>query len=687
MSIKSIQPSIQKRNSLRQNNENQNQQREKNSSSVNFKGAGNPIITVMDGIDRGGFIASFMSQDFIGLVSPRIWKGLNRNKEETGEYNWDFARKEGVREILSGPSAFVIPAVILAGVKKFGGKANNVSVDFINGFSNSFADFASGNKDKLKDSKQAEKGFYENVFANTLRTSTTNPKTGVVGLGEEEIAKKSKEYAQRLIEIKNAKSKNFLKNLAGTPVEGSKEDLTTALCDDFAKLRQQHLEANNSSLVAEFKSGDEKVISTPFKKLLTSVQDFSHDALNHVDKKLAKDSGASIQDMMKNFAKQRSGTRFATNMSMFLAVVGFYSIIPKLYSLGIKGNPGLNGLDTSHKDDANTLKANDEIKVSSEEKKVEKSTAQPSFTGVQSLSAKLGDKVNDVGWLKKISDKFEFNGPAMPNTAMMTLLFGFTLPPRFKNAADDHDRKEIIVRDMTTFATILFAAKAMARGFSQAFSKMSGLALNTKPEDHTKSAWTRFRDYFSPTGGIDVMNSEQIQTKYGNIDNYKNGLNGFLEFVESNGGDSKKVLTLDKNVQENVEKLLGKKVSEFSSSKELLEKLTPIVEDVKSGKADENAKVALKKIYDVFADSGNKFIKRAKTLNSAFNFASIMVLTPMFMIWLAKYCENMTKKDLAQEALEAQQKAKSQPANNEAVAESKLTQPLMDSFLDESRKV
>ena len=90
-----------------------------------FTGSFNPLVTVMDAIDKGGFAASFIAQDGIGMVAPRIYEGLNRNRQrdengnKTGPLNWEFARREGIREVLSGPSAFLIPRGIMHFIKKF----------------------------------------------------------------------------------------------------------------------------------------------------------------------------------------------------------------------------------------------------------------------------------------------------------------------------------------------------------------------------------------------------------------------------------------------------------------------------------------------------------------------------------------------------------------------------------------
>ena len=110
----------------------QDQQTRTNPYNPHFTSGFNPVVTVTDAIARGGFAAVFISQDGIGMIGPRIWEGLNRGRkrekdpetgEETGKkigpYNWTFARREGIREVLSGPSAFLIPAGMLILIKKY----------------------------------------------------------------------------------------------------------------------------------------------------------------------------------------------------------------------------------------------------------------------------------------------------------------------------------------------------------------------------------------------------------------------------------------------------------------------------------------------------------------------------------------------------------------------------------------
>ena len=203
------------------------------------------------------------------------------------------------------------------------------------------------------------------------------------------------------------------------------------------------------------------------------------------------------------------------------------------------------------------------------------------------------------------------------------------------------ERKEILVRDISSFSAILFGAKALSRAFSTGFAKLSGFALNIKPESHEKGVLHKIKNYFTAGHGIEVLTSEQIVTKYSNINEYKDGINGFLKFINANGGDAKKVLKLDKTVREQTEKII-KDFNGKSLKDATMEEIHKAFEKAKGSET-------LEKIYTVFSSKDNKFVNRAKTFNSAFGFASTIVLVPAFMMWLARYCEKMTKKAVEKE--------------------------------------
>ena len=147
--------------------------------NVSFQGF-NPVVSLMDFIAAGGYAASFILQDGLGFILPRVRHGLlnggAEKKDENGntildkhgkpkhELNWAYGRKEGLRELITGPSAFVIPYFLLKHIKKKHGAMNDVRLDYIDGFKNSFADFAKENLDAIKAGNASKYDFYKNVY-------------------------------------------------------------------------------------------------------------------------------------------------------------------------------------------------------------------------------------------------------------------------------------------------------------------------------------------------------------------------------------------------------------------------------------------------------------------------------------------------------------------------------------------
>lgn len=588
-------------------------------------GCGNPVITLMDAIDRGGFAASFLTQDFLGTVTPRVGAGLYRNHDKTGKLNWDFAKKEGVREVLSGPSAFLIPLGMLAIIKKFG-SANNVPIDFIHAFGDTFADFAKNNAELIKaNPEQAKLSYYTEVYKNLLSTSTNGSLAG------RELEEKAVEFAQKTYTIEHAPKKGALKNFMGRKVDGSRQDLANELLHEFVDIKKQHLGAEGDKVVAEYALKG-KNIKTPFKRLLGNLGDYANDAIGHSKKVLNSGKDLNIENYVKNMTRSRSGSRFLTNMGMFGAVVAFYMIIPKLYNSVTKGrDPGLDGLniDSTSMDIKHHEEHNDNVEKSKVENK-----QQTSFTGLGSAFGKLGDEVVGHARLKKFSDIFEFSGASMSVPAMLTLMFGACLPPRLIHAQSNTDRAEILLRDILSFVSILFGAKALNRVFSNMFSKASGLALNIKPENN--KGFKKFMNYFKENG-IQVLDSDRIIATYSGVDKFKNGINDLFKFVQTHGGNVGKMLGL-KEFAKDAEVILGQKPHKGMKLKDII----AAFDKAKGTKEYDN-------IINMLKNTNNSVVKRAKTYNSTFNFLSTILLIPGMMIAISKTCEHMTKKRVEKE--------------------------------------
>lgn len=315
-----------------------NKQNNSKSKSVSF-GIGNPIVTVMEGVDRGGYIATFVVQDGCGFVAPRVGTGLYRNREETGEYNWKFASMEAIRELLSGPCMVVIPALMLWGARKHFGTANDVPIKFIDQFSDDFAHFAKGQAD-LTNPAKLKKNYYHNVIENVLSSATDNRLKG------KELNNQVQHFVEQIYKIENAPKKSFLKVFFNKKVEGSSQDLKGELIKEFITLRKKYsgssMDPLSFNFVTQDKTGKKSKSNVLLDRFLNHLNNFTGDVTNVVSKNFNKSSG-SVETFVEAFKHKRVASRFMLILGMDAAVAAFLAFVPKLYKQK-GGNPGLKGL-------------------------------------------------------------------------------------------------------------------------------------------------------------------------------------------------------------------------------------------------------------------------------------------------------------------------------------------------------
>ena len=635
MSVKAITPSL---NRVQYKN---NQTSEAKTNNIpkshaigvqpSFGNLSSGVVSLMDWIESGGFITSFIIQDGLGMVAPRIGTGLLRGRgsidPKTGEKrgcNWEFARREALRELLSGPSAYFIPLAMISGIKKLG-KANNVPVDLINGYGSEFSRYT---KDTLSQNKTLNKcDFYTQIFENLLTNSTDG------SLKADVIKEKAASYAKQLLDIDDTSSNKVRKVLVNN------------LKEDFINTRKLH---------------------------------------NGV---MEDDTVAVLKKLISNFNLKRTGTRVATNLSMWGAVAAGFILIPKIYNLGLKHDPGLvgtaaenttetpeDGAKTDAAKETQTAQAAQETKPSTDGKQV-------SFGGWQSA---LGKKVLSSDKLGNFLKNFEFDNAAMPANAMAFALFGFCLPPRYIDAKSNFERGEILFRDITSFLAILFGAKALSRVFSQAFTKMSGIALQVRDEGYEKRSMPgKIWQYFSANSDISNLTSRQLEAKYSNPSASKEGILGMIDYIQNNKGDVRKAFSIDKNLKQHFENLLGGKSLKQAT-----------VDEIKTAVKNGAESTDLKEIYKILDNvKGNKLLGRAKLLNSVFDALSTFALVPLFMMWISHQCTKMTKERserLAKEAAAAAEANKPQPPINPSAAQVQTVtaaadvnkQPSMQGFLN-----
>lgn len=662
MSVKPIIPSIDS-NNKNVNNSNkiksnvvQYNYAPQSNSRVSFKGAGtinpNPIVWLMDVIETGGYAASFIIQDGLGFVAPRVGKGLVRGgkekKDENGnpildkngkpkhELNWAYARKEGIREIVTGPSAFLIPYFLLKVINKNVGTGNNVKLNYIDGFSNSFTKFAKQNIDLLKSGTPDKADFYHEVFYDAIDKTINSSLPDAEKMSKEEISSLAKEYTDKQLKIEAVQANKSLNKKA----RSAKIAEIGTVEDAFMKLQKSKIGGTVNELAVKITSTDGTVKGGSIGELIGSLNDYFGDAVKNT-KKVLKDKSTveELETAIKNFSKRRMGSRILTNLGIFGAVAAFYTQIPKLYNMGLKSNPALEGAlvqNPSQQVPAGEKQANS-VNTAKTAGDAKTDGSKVPFTGMGSFLEKAGSSVFNSKTAKSISDIFELNGPIISGSAMPVLLYGFCIPPRLQHAQDKYDYGEIVVRDMTAFTALLFGAKALARLFSDGFTKITGLALNKK-DLSGRNVFQKIIDYLNPHDKRhSVLSSKQLNSKYTNLEDYKGRVKGFMEFIENSGGNIKKAFAQDKNVKETVEAILkdfnGKSFKDAT------------VKDIKDALslADKNKNKLIDEFYKLFKGD-NGLLRKAKTCNSAFGFLSTLVLVPGLIVWLTDVCAKMTER-------------------------------------------
>lgn len=582
-----------------------------NKQNNSFKGIGSGIdalsLGVANAIENGGLAVSFTLQDMLGTNLPRPIMGLKRNsKENKGEKNFKFAAKELVREMTTGPSMFIIPGIILTVGKKIFGKTTEVPMKFIK----SFGDIHAANPLNEAGRAIGKQDFYKNAFAEMIKNAKE----------ETTISKETMRTAS-----------DFAKRLAdGIKDKATSKDTINKLTDEFIEITKSH--AKDSAHTDFTKAAISKTTAAPFKETVSHMISYADDI---VEKAKTQDAG-KITEFVKKLSNQKVIGRLATNVIMYAAVMTFLQVIPKLYNKAEgKGNAGLKGLKT---EETTNNKAESTASETKTQDKTAVNKSNPSFGS----SAQFVEKLTGKGLVGKIAQGIEFDGPNVSFPLLLGIMgFGILLP-RVRQSKDKYDKEEILRRDLVTCATMCFAEKELRKGFSKLNETKSGLVLAAKGQGFKdKNIAKRLFDYLRPIKGVQVLSTEQIVSKYSGIDKYKDGIKGFCEFIEGQGGNLGKVFSLTDDAKNIVQNLLSKEGKDIATADNSVIKET-------LAKAIDSEDV--KKLTDLFKDKNNAWVKKAKTLNARFTALSVLVLVPAFLgFFLPWINEKATKKRINEE--------------------------------------
>ena len=586
-------------------------------------------------IENGGLLVSFTLQDMLGTNLPRPIMGLMRNsKENNGEKNTKFAAKELVREMLTGPSMFLIPM----GLLKIGKPVLGETIDVPRAQIKALGDIHAANPLNAAGQTLTKKEFYQNAFTEIIKNAKSEPQA------TEETIKKAGEFAEKLA-TSLAKDKK------------SKSKAIGELADDFIGIAKQHAKdaAHSDFTVAKLS----QTTAVPFKDGVKSIMAYADDVVG----KVKGQDASKLSEAIKKAANNKSLVRVGVNVGMYAAVIAFLKIIPKLYNKAEgKGNAGLKGLMKEE-----TLNSSaPEKKENSNVLQAQMNKSNPSFGSAGSVAKNLGTKALNA---------FEFEGCNVSFPMLLGLMAIGVIIPRINQAKDKYDREEILRRDLVTCATMCFGEKILQKGFSKANETKSGFVLASKKAGFkNQNVFKKFFDYIRPIKGVKVMSTDQIISKYSGLDKYKDGIKGFCDFISGQGGNLGKVFSISDDAKNIVNGLLqaeGKTIANADNAA-----ITSVLD-----KAKDSAEV--KKLTSLFSKKDNPWVTKARTLNARFTALSVLVLVPAFLgFMLPAINERATKKRINEEkaAAEKQKSDSLKAINPDFFAQSAKTQNIFSDF-------
>ena len=605
---------------------------DKSKQQVSFKGTIDKFcLGLANLIENGGLAISFTLQDMLGTNLPRPIMGLKRNsKENKGEVNTNFAAKELVREMLTGPSMFVIPGIMLWAGKPIFGKSIDIPMNIIKSLGEIYAanplieqkeaaatikkpfykNIFSRTSDKTNLQKVAgKKDFYKSAFAEILKRakSETNP--------SKETLEKATELAQQLINIPKG---------SGKKIKAEKKALIENISSEIIDISKKFAKdpAHTDFTVAKLSD----TTAVPVKDAISHIMAYADDVV----KKATRRSPEKAQDFIKKISNRKILGRFTTNIVMYGTVLAFLQIIPKLYNKAEgKDNAGLKGLMKEE-----TFNNKPEAK----EDKPVKDKSNPSFGS----SAKAVSTLTGSGIIGKIAHGLEFEGLNLSFPMLLGVMGLGVLLPRTIQAKDKYDREEILRRDLTTCTVMCLGEKELRKGFSKLNEKNSGFVLAAKEKGfENKSFFKRLFDYLRPEKGVRVLSTDQIVSKYSEINKYKDGIKGFCEFIEGQGGNLSKVFSLTDESKTIVQRLLEKEGKDIATAD------NSTIKEVLSKAIDSDD---VKKLTELFEKHDNPWVTKAKTLNARFTALSVLVLVPVFLGFMLPWInEKTTKRKFAEE--------------------------------------
>ena len=603
----------------------------------------NGVGGFMQGIENGGFLASFLIQDFLGMTIPRTWAGFLRDKEVTGKYNTQEGAEVLGREGMTGPCMMAVaPAALFVAAKC--GRTTSVNSQLIKRFGNSLKEIISANsfdRTILKNADKFKEEFYRKNTRKILEQS----------LGKEHFKESDVEYI--LGQLRNYEN---IPERVKLPIIRGKSIYRNRCLNNIIKRidKIRYATSNDLDMLRKVKFGsdilkDQKAFDT--KNTFDAMIKYANDAITankHLDK-LDEAAAESIKN-------SSLGKRLVTNITMVAATLGVLSILPKIYARSNVAPGARKNIEQNKENNDNnvTFKAKPKAGI---------------FERIGKFFAKNNSDF--------VSSELEYNGHNFTHTLMAGLsLFGLITPRglRAYNRAqkDENGKKdlteiwEILLRDVTSSLAVVFAVPMMTRAAVSSYEKKSGYVLMQK--DRTMSKWKSFLDIVNPYSKTHVLTNAEITSLYDGVNTKEKMLN-FCKYIDKNGGDLEKILSKSENFAKifteetlNPASLKGKSAAE--KNKEIISFVEKFEEHAKklSKKSSVNKDIVDKFVKDLMKGAQpkkNNITRFAKGLNSLPAFIATIFISPYILGWvIPRLTYKNTRRIHAKQDLEKEQQLK-----------------------------
>ena len=634
-----------------------NQKQNKTNQNPKFKGLGGVVMNLtgkaMNGIENGGFAASFLIQDTLGMTVPRSEEGLKRDRPQFEGKGFiqsfklmiknfkDLNFKEGlevfIREFLSGPLMMFTPFLVFALTKKFLGKSSFTNTALLKKMGKNFTNVVK-NKQSDSTAKTIKENFYRKSIKQMIEHTTPN-----AGKQEsQDVAEKIFNHVTKLDELesqlKGAKKNSFATSITNifrkksNKIKSEKEILKEQIAGEKSKIVEEfnNFHTSNSSdmnLVNRVKIDNETFSSADS---IEAMRNYAFDSIKD-------DNVANLTEQVaQNIENKSMAKRIFSTVAASAATIGATSIVPSIYALFNPVAPGAIDIAEGSKHNSPVKKDN-----------------------------KQG---NNVAFKGNIIRQLQFDGNQLTPVLMTTLAGGGLIVPRLRTAVkrapiDEETGKknlievpEILTRDVTSTALVTFGVPVLTKMMVNSYQKGSGFVLTNKQEGKI-SKFKQIIDTLNPLSSVAPYSTKDIKSIYGNIDS-KEKLTNFAEFIDAHEGNLVKVFKHLKNGKEsfagteadfNTISKLDKKVANS--------KIIKVINETFDTKAVEKLMAAAKQGKE------NGMYLRARNLNALPRFINTLLLVPITLgVVLPKLVYGVTAKN--RKKLELAKQNKTQQAIN-----------------------